>query len=107
MTESIPELGPGDQCAVPEWAYQQRRLLRDAEEAAVEFVEHYTRADGTLPWRTSWVGLDGSDDPYEAFQGLPMLHLLGGCDRLLALARKEWEAVTWQWTGIRPASSGV
>lgn len=98
MTESIPEIGPYEHRDVPGWAYRQRDQLRDAEEAALEFVEHYTRSDGTLPWRTSWLGLDGSDDPYEAFQGLPMLFLLGGGDRLLALARRQWEAVTWQWT---------
>lgn len=82
----------------PVWAVRQREILAAAEDAAVEFVDRYTRSDGTLMWRSSWPGMDGSDDPYEAFQGLPLLYLLGGGDRLLELARRQWDAVTWQWT---------
>lgn len=94
----LPSITASSGRPVPGWAQEQRRLLRDAEDAAFTFVDHYTRPDGTLPWRTSWPGLDGSDDPYEAYQGLPMLYLLGGGDRLLQRARFQWDAVTWQWT---------
>lgn len=94
----LPTVGPGTPSAPPEWARLQRDLLSAAEQAAVTFVDRYTRPDGTLPWRESWIGLDGSDDPYEAFQGLPMLYLLGGSERLLEIAHREWAAVTEQWT---------
>jgi hypothetical protein len=94
----LPLVGPGQPAETPAWARMQRELLAAAEDAAVSFVERYTRPDGTLPWRNSWPGMDGSDDPYEGFQSLPMLYLLGGGDRLLDLAHRQWEAVTRQWT---------
>jgi len=82
----------------PAWAVAQRSLLTDLESAAVAFVERYCEPDGWLRWRSHWPGMDGSDDPYEGFQDLPMLYLLGGSDRLLELARRQWEAITRQWT---------
>lgn len=94
----LPTIGPGTPAPPPEWARLERDLISATEQAALAFVDRYTRPDGTLPWRDSWVGLDGSDDPYEAFQGLPMLYLLGGGDQLLEIAHHEWEAVTKQWT---------
>jgi hypothetical protein len=94
----VPTVGPGEPVTPPAWARKERALLAAAEEAAVTFVDRYTREDGSLRWRASWPGMDGSDDPYEAFQGLPMLYLLGGGDRLLDLTRRQWEAVTRQWT---------
>ncbi|MGW5361895.1 hypothetical protein [Actinopolymorpha pittospori] len=94
----LPTIASGAQAAPPAWARSQRELLREFEDAALTFVDRYARPDGTLPWRTQWPGMDGSDDPYEGFQGLPMLYLLGGGERLLSLARRQWEAVTWQWT---------
>lgn len=99
MTQSqLPTVGSGTPTTPPEWALLQRELIAEFERAAYFFVERYTAPDGTLPWRDSWIGLDGSDDPYEAFQGLPMLYLLGGGRELLDLAHREWEAVTRQWT---------
>lgn len=94
----LPSVGPGELAVPPDWARRQRELLAASEEAAYTFVDRYTRPDGTLRWRESWPGMDGSDDPYEAFQGLPMLYLLGGGERLLELAHRQWEAVTRQWT---------
>lgn len=84
--------------APPAWAVAQRALLADLEAEAVRFVNHYAEADGSLPWRAHWPGMDGSDDPYEGFEDLPMLYLLGASERLLQLARRQWDAITWQWT---------
>ncbi|TQK17710.1 hypothetical protein FBY40_0187 [Microbacterium sp. SLBN-154] len=84
--------------SVPEWAKLQIALMNDLDRAALEFVERYCRADGTLRWRDSWPGMDGSDDPYEAFMHLPLLYALGGSDSLLTHAHRVWDAITWQWT---------
>ncbi len=46
----------------------------DLDRAAVEFVERYTRPDGTLVWREQWPGMDGSDDPYEGFQNFSLFY---------------------------------
>ena len=56
----------------PQWALWQRHLMDNLYPAALEFVEKYTRADGTLIWRDEWPGMDGSDDGYESFYNFPL-----------------------------------
>jgi len=82
----------------PSWAVRQRYLIDLMDRAAVEFVERYTRSDGTLIWRSEWPGMDGSDDGYESFVTFPLLYILGGGEHVHELARREWNAVTWQFT---------
>ena len=82
----------------PEWAMQQRHLIRCMDEAAVQFVRRYTREDGTLIWRDTWPGMDGSDDGYESFQNFPLFYALGGSEEVHRLSRVEWDAVTRQFT---------
>jgi hypothetical protein len=94
-----PALAFSDQAPSPQWALAQRRLLKAASAAVSPFLARYTRDDGTVLWRDEWPGMDGSDDAYEGFASLPLLYLLGGSDELLALGRKQWEAMTRQFTG--------
>lgn len=83
---------------VPTWALLQRRLLARMSAAAVDFVATYTRDDGSLVWRSEWPGMDGSDDGYESFGNFPLFYALGGSEEVHRLARKQWEAVTLQFT---------
>ena len=82
----------------PDWAVKQRYLIDRMNEAATDFVARYTRPDGTLIWRAQWPGMDGSDDGYESFVSFPLFYLLGGSERVHELARREWSAITWQFT---------
>lgn len=82
----------------PAWATLQTELMERLEAGAREFVARYTRDDGTLVWRDEWPGMDGSDDPYEAFMYLALLYSVGGSEEVYALARQLWDAITWQWT---------
>lgn len=82
----------------PEWAFWERHLLEKLYPAASEFVEKYTRSDGTLIWRDEWPGMDGSDDGYESFYNFPLYYALGGPKEMDALSRKLWEGVTRQFT---------
>jgi hypothetical protein len=82
----------------PEWAIMQRQLITMMNEAAEEYVDRYTNKDGSLMWREDWPGMDGSDDPYEAFMNLALLYVLGGSEKLLILAHLMYESITWQWT---------
>ncbi len=82
----------------PKWALMQRQLIEILNESAEEFTAKYTRPDGTLIWRDNWPGMDGSDDPYEAFMNFALLYALGGSERVYELACKMWDAITWQWT---------
>jgi hypothetical protein len=86
------------QAVAPQWAVLQRQLIDAASDAAIPFVEKYTRDDGTLIWRDEWPGMDGSDDPYEGFTSFPLLYALGGPEHLLQLAHRQWEAITKQFT---------
>jgi len=82
----------------PDWAVWQRHLLERLYPAALEFVEKYTREDGTLIWRDEWPGMDGSDDGYESFYNFPLYYALGGPEEIHRLSRKLWDAVTRQFT---------
>ena len=81
----------------PNWAVSQRALIDTMERAAVPFVEHATRPDGTLIQRSVWTSMDGTDNGYEAFLSFSLFSILGGNEFIRQTARKEWEAVTWQY----------
>jgi len=99
MTENIPQMDISEQVSpLPDWAHQQQDLIERLRSAAKEFVARYVRADGTLVWRDRWPGMDGSDDPYEAFQYFPLFYALTGDEEIYELGRKIWNGITWQWT---------
>ena len=87
------------QAPPPEWALWQRHVLEQLAPAAMEFVDKYTRPDGTLIWRDEWPGFDGSDDGYESFYNFPLYYALGGPEEIDTLSRHLWEGVTRQFTG--------
>jgi hypothetical protein len=95
----MPVLAPAGQVGPPpEWALLQRQLLERLHPAAIEFVQRYTRPDGTLIWREEWPGMDGSDDGYESFYNFPLYYVLGGPQEMDALSRRLWDSVTRQFT---------
>ena len=83
----------------PAWAALQRQLIATMNESVYPMLEKYTDDDGTLIWRDEFITRDGADDGYESFHTWPLLYILGGGDHLLPLSIKEWDAVTWQFTG--------
>lgn len=100
----IPSIQVSGRSHPPDWAVKQRYLIDLMNDAGVDFVERYTRPDGTLIWREEWPGMDGSDDGYESFLTFPLFYILGGGEHLHDLARQEWNAVTWQFTGYGQVS---
>ncbi len=92
-----PTLSVNGRRTSPNWAIRQRDLISLIDRAALPFTEHATRADGTLIQRSSWTSMDGTDNGYEAFLSFPLAYLLGGAEHLHELARKEWDAITWQY----------
>ncbi len=95
----IPVIEVTGPAVPPAWATMQRYLFETMARAADAFVRRYTRPDGTLVWRDEWPGMDGSDDAYESFGSFPLFYALGGDARVHEWARREWEAVTRQFTG--------
>ena len=98
MDEPLPRVQVDFEQEAPRWALLQRQIITKLSAAAPEFVARYTRADGTLIWRDRWPGMDGSGDPYEAFQYLALFYSISGDESVYALARTMWDAITWQWT---------
>ena len=96
--ETMKTIEAKNKAAPPQWALMQRLLIEVMNRAAVAFVERYTRRDGTLVWRDEWPGMDGSDDAYESFSSFPLFYALGGSACVHELARKEWNAITRQFT---------
>lgn len=98
MSLNIPHFSPAATSEIPAWATAQQELIKNLRAAVDEYIARYVRPDGTLIWRNSWPGMDGSDDPYEAFQYLPLFYALTGDEEIYAYARKIWEGITWQWS---------
>jgi hypothetical protein len=94
----LPSFAANGQVPAPRWALLEREIVTALNAAAPEFLARYTRADGSLIWRDEWPGMDGSDDPYEAFMYLALFYSIGGDEAVYEAARKMWDAITWQWT---------
>ncbi len=101
---AIPSLQATGRSHPPDWAVKQRYLMDLMNDASIHFVERYTRPDGTLIWRKERPGMDGSDDGYESFLTFPLFYILGGGEHIHEMARREWNAVTWQFTGYGQVS---
>lgn len=97
--DSLPTIVLDDVGVPPPWALMERQLLDKTHFAALEFLEKYTREDGSLIWRDEWPGMDGSDDGYESFFNFPLYYALGGADAAFdSLMRHLWKGVTAQFT---------
>jgi hypothetical protein len=94
----LPRITASKRADAPRWAVLERQIVDALNAAAPEFLARYTRADGTLIWRDEWPGMDGSDDPYEAFMYLALFYSIGGDEEVYEAARRIWDAITWQWT---------
>jgi hypothetical protein len=85
----------------PTWALLQRELLRANAAACEEFARRYHDERGYLRCVERWGGDDGPDDAIECCTDWPLLHALGGPDRVLALYKKAWEGHLRQYTAAR------
>ncbi len=82
----------------PKWALLQRQLFDAIEDAAPQALERYTHPDGRLLWPPSpeFQSIDALDDCYESFHNWPLFYLLGGSDRFLADAQREFDVINEQ-----------
>jgi hypothetical protein len=95
---SVPDIDVSGRQLPPSWAVRQRDLIQRMDAAAIPFTKHATRSDGTLRQYTKWCSMDGTDNGYEAFLSFSLFYLLGGGEQVHTTARREWEAITWQYT---------
>ena len=72
----------------PEWAVLQRQLMSTMEAATDMFVERFQDAAGNEYF------VHDVDDVYESRKGRALLYSLGGDERLLDMALRDWNAAT-------------
>jgi hypothetical protein len=96
---SLPVIEIRDRGSPSNWAIKGRYLIDLMDRAAEDFIETYTRPDGTLIRRQKWPGVDGSDDGYESFLAFLLFYILGGSEYVHEMTRQEWNAIIWQFTG--------
>ncbi len=85
----------------PAWALLERQVLDANSEACGEFYRRYFDDRGWLMCIERWGGDDGPDDAIENLLHWPILHALGGSDRVLALYKHAWEGHLRQYTQAR------
>jgi hypothetical protein len=82
----------------PAWALLERQLLRANSAACEEFFAKYFDERGFLLCVERWGGDDGPDDAIENCNDWPILHALGGGDRVLQMYKHAWEGHLRQFT---------
>ncbi len=75
----------------PAWALLEREVLKANSAACEEFYHRYFDDRGWLLCVERWGGDDGPDDAIENCNDWPILHLLGGADKVRELYLKAWE----------------
>ncbi len=82
----------------PTWALLERELLRQNSAACQIFFDKYFDDRGWLLCVERWGGDDGPDDAIENCLDWPVVHALGGSERVLSLYKKAWEGHLRQYT---------
>ncbi len=85
----------------PEWALLQRELLRLHTEACEIFHAKYFDARNHLLCFPRWGTNDGPDDAIEHVNDWPLLHALGGADRIRDLYQAVYEGHLDQYGALR------
>jgi len=100
-TAARAELRISTPMPAPEWALLQRELLRAHTEACEIFHAKYFDERNHLLCFPRWGTNDGPDDAIEHVNDWPLLHALGGSDRILELYRAVYEGHVEQYSALR------
>jgi hypothetical protein len=87
--------------AAPEWARLQRELLNAHTEACEIFHAKYFDERNHFLCFPRWGTNDGPDDAIEHVNDWPLVHALGGSDRILELYRAVYEGHVEQYSALR------
>ncbi len=93
-----PEIRIETPVTPPVWALLERELLKTNATACEEFFAKYFDERGFLLCVERWGGDDGPDDAMENCNDWPLIHALGGSDRVLAMYKHAWEGHLRQYT---------
>ncbi|QTC92305.1 hypothetical protein [Brevundimonas goettingensis] len=100
LTVSTPMPAPG-------WALLQRQLLADNAEACAAFYARYFDERGYFLCFERWGANDGPDDAIENVNNWPLLHALGGADRVKAMYTQAWEGHLKQYTAAKTTEVAI
>lgn len=84
--------------APPTWALLERELIRANDRACEVFFDYYFDERGYIRATPRWGGDDGPDDAIENLAFFPVLHSLGGSDKLMEMSELAWEGHVQQYT---------
>ena len=96
-----PQLLINTPMPAPEWARLQRELLQAHTAACETFHAKYFDERNHLLCFPRWGTNDGPDDAIEHVNDWPLLHALGGSDRILELYRAVYEGHVEQYSALR------
>ncbi|ESQ78407.1 hypothetical protein [Asticcacaulis sp. YBE204] len=97
----------GTPMAPPEWALLQREALRIQSEAVEVFYNRYFDDRGYFQCFERWGANDGPDDAIENCNEWPLLHALGGSDRVRELYTRAYEGHLKQYTEARTVETPI
>jgi hypothetical protein len=92
---------------MPEWAVLQRSLIALMDQSEDMILEHYLLPNGEIFWPDveGFRGYGGVDNAFEGFHRWPLFYLLGGDDRWLELAQRQYDVLVAQFSRIKVAGS--
>ena len=85
----------------PEWALLQRQVLAMAANACIAFFDRFFDSRGYLLAYERYGANDGPDDAIENLNHWPLLHAMGGDERINELVLLGWEGHLRQFTDAR------
>lgn len=93
--------------SMPEWAVLQRSLIDLMNRSEDIILEHYLMPNGEIFWPDieGFRGYGGVDNAFEGFHRWPLFYLLGGDDRFLALAQRQYEVLVAQFSRLKVSDS--
>jgi hypothetical protein len=92
---------------MPEWAILERSLIALMNRSEDLLLEHYLQPNGEIFWPEveGFRGYGGVDNAFEGFHRWPLFYLLGGDDRFLQLAAKQYDALVAQFSRYKKTDS--
>ena len=94
-TNGMPAIMATNIAPPPDWALLQRQLFGLITRAGDMATERYARPDGRV------YHFFDVDDAYESRSMRGLFYALGGPERFLHIARREWDAITWLYSEER------
>ena len=112
MTAGIPSVSFRKPAAeMPAWALLERQVL-DVLSRAPEMLSDYLTEDGEIIWPEcvkdfQTFAYSNVDNAFEGFHSFPLLYLMGGDDRLLSYAQRQYDALTRQFSSKKKKDLGI